>query len=140
MAKRISERTHTEVVTFHLYFEDRGMPGAGFAFPCDKDGNLADGISECGRNNYAKLANGEWTDRYHEPEIQRSVNRYTEPAIIQCECCERHVPLSGFTNGCMCGAMYNMSGQMLADPSFWGEETGESAADILMADTDRDWA
>ncbi len=30
-----------------------------------------------------------------------------------------------------CGADYNSSGQMLADRSQWGEETGESLADIL---------
>lgn len=39
-----------------------------------------------------------------------------------------------FTNTCECGADYNMSGQMLAPRHQWGEETGESADDILRAE------
>ena len=41
---------------------------------------------------------------------------------------------SGFTNTCLCGADYNMSGQRLAPRSQWGEETGETADDILNAE------
>jgi hypothetical protein len=37
-----------------------------------------------------------------------------------------------------CGADYNMSGQMLAPREQWGEETGETVADILAADSDMD--
>jgi len=44
------------------------------------------------------------------------------------------VTCSGFTNTCRCGADYNMSGQQLAPRSQWGEETGETADDILNAE------
>jgi hypothetical protein len=57
-----------------------------------------------------------------------------EPAVGACNRCGAHVTLSGFTNTCRCGADYNMSGQELADRSQWGEETGESVADILSVD------
>jgi len=58
------------------------------------------------------------------------------PAVGECNRCGRDVHLSGFTNTCECGADYNMSGQMLAPREQWGEETGETVADILAADTD----
>jgi len=55
------------------------------------------------------------------------------------ECvCGREVMLYSFTNACDCGRDYNMSGQELAPRSQWGEETGESASDILQADNDYD--
>jgi hypothetical protein len=45
--------------------------------------------------------------------------------------CGEEVEFSGFTNTCECGRDYNSSGQELAPRSQWGEETGESLADIL---------
>jgi len=53
--------------------------------------------------------------------------------IIRCRC-GREVKCSGFTNTCECGADYNWAGQRLAPRSQWGEETGESVADILGVD------
>lgn len=50
--------------------------------------------------------------------------------------CGREVSFQHFTNTCDCGRDYNSSGQELAPRSQWGEETGESLADIMMADTD----
>jgi hypothetical protein len=48
--------------------------------------------------------------------------------------CGRKLYCSGFTNTCECGRDYNWGGQMLAPRSCWGEETGETAADILAAE------
>lgn len=49
----------------------------------------------------------------------------------RCEC-GHEVQLLKFTNTCeSCGRDYNMSGTLLAPRSRWGEETGESANDIL---------
>ena len=39
-----------------------------------------------------------------------------------CEECGREVDLRGFTNECVCGALYNNSGQRLADPSEWDDD------------------
>lgn len=52
---------------------------------------------------------------------------------ITCKRCGKgRVYLDGFTNTCpVCEADYNWSGQLLAPRSQWGEETGETAADIL---------
>jgi hypothetical protein len=55
------------------------------------------------------------------------------PAVGRCAC-GSEVTLSGFTNTCECGTDYNMSGDKLASREQWGEETGESVAEILAAD------
>lgn len=50
-------------------------------------------------------------------------------------CCEHQLACPGFTNTCpYCGADYNWAGQRLASRSQWGEETGESLAEILSID------
>lgn len=50
-------------------------------------------------------------------------------------CCGDELLCTGFTNTCPhCGDDYNMSGDLLAPRDQWGEETGESVADILAAD------
>jgi hypothetical protein len=49
---------------------------------------------------------------------------------IRCHCGERLV-CGEFTNTCDCGRDYNMNGTLLAPRDRWGEETGESVADIL---------
>ena len=54
------------------------------------------------------------------------------PKIGLCEC-GTEVELTGFTCTCPgCGRDYNSSGNELASRAQWGEETGETAADILM--------
>lgn len=60
-----------------------------------------------------------------------------KPAVGECNKCRKPVTLAGFTNTCgECGLDYNMSGQQLAPREQWGEETGETVADILQADID----
>jgi len=56
-----------------------------------------------------------------------------EAKMIQCDC-GSSVACRNFTNTCECGADYNMSGQLLAPRSQWGEETGETADDVLQAE------
>ena len=47
--------------------------------------------------------------------------------------CGESVELLQFTNTCMCGRDYNITGCLLAPRSQWGEETGETECDILSA-------
>ena len=47
--------------------------------------------------------------------------------------CGHEVQLLKFTNTCVCGRDYSMSGSLLASRSQWGEETGESVSEILSA-------
>lgn len=69
-------------------------------------------------------------------EIQTYGKHHHEAAVGECDRCGRKVHLHGFTNTCQCGADYNMSGQLLASRSQWGEETGESVSDILAVDNE----
>jgi hypothetical protein len=58
------------------------------------------------------------------------VNEF-EPAEGRCYCGRTVVLYDPMTNTCGCGREYNGSGQELADRRFWGEETGETAADLF---------
>lgn len=53
--------------------------------------------------------------------------------VLGCPCGEElHAHIGQFTITCdRCGADYNSAGQRLADRSQWGEETGETYADIV---------
>ncbi|RKO65741.1 hypothetical protein [Desulfofundulus salinus] len=62
--------------------------------------------------------------------IKRRIPGYVE---VRCDCGET-VICDGFTNTCdRCGRDYNWNGTLLAPRSQWGEETGESEADIFLA-------
>lgn len=51
--------------------------------------------------------------------------------IIRCQC-GNNIHCVAFTNHCSkCGRDYNFSGQLLAPRSQWGEETGETASEII---------
>lgn len=52
--------------------------------------------------------------------------------VIVCRC-GRELVCVDFTNTCDCGRDYNWAGQELAPRSQWGEETGETADEILQA-------
>lgn len=126
MSKIISERQRIENVTYGLYFANLNVEGAGFSFDCDKDGNVdTASMNPCALANYNGCISGEYNVKLVGVETYTS--RYTQPAILKCDCGE-HVHLdSSWANECDgCGAEYNMSGQRLAPRSQWGEETGES--------------
>ena len=129
----IKRRERIERVEYFLSYERKDIPGAGWSFPCDEQGNVKEdelqpagleSLRECRANHT------EGPFACHPPEVRESWTRYTKPAIGRCHC-GREVELYGFTNTCDCGADYNSSGQLLAPRDQWGEETGESLADIL---------
>ena len=54
------------------------------------------------------------------------------PGRVDVKCCGHWLECDRFTNTCdHCGRDYNFSGQLLAHRSQWGEETGETASDVL---------
>jgi hypothetical protein len=131
MAQIISRREHHEEKVYNLAFHWRDDPGAGFSFPCDKDGNVDEDHKH---ENYYKCLSGEYD--VVADGVVCYTHRWTSPTVIRCTC-GAEVELYGFTNTChVCEADYNMSGQRLAPRSQWGEETGESLSDIMAADTD----
>lgn len=61
----------------------------------------------------------------------REYESYT-PRTVEVRCdCDRMVICQGFTNPCYCGADYDSNGNRLAPREQWGEETGETYADIV---------
>lgn len=132
--KIISRRQRREVVTYHRVFDRRALPGSGFSFDCDKDGNVdVAALNPCAQDSW-KLVTTHPED-YEDLGAEERINRWTEPSVGECEKCGEQVSLYGFTNTCECGADYNMSGQRLAPRSQWGEETGENVSDILRIDS-----
>jgi hypothetical protein len=125
--KILSERKHETVVSFSRWFEDADCPGSGFRFPCDAQGAL----KKQEHSYEACLSDSIAGRRMLDRGIVRSEHTYVSPAVGKCNCCGSKVELAGFTNTCDCGADYNMSGQELAPRAQWGEETGESLAEIL---------
>lgn len=124
--KIIQQRERIEKTVYMRTFEYLNTPEGshhGFAFDCDKDGNLF-GYHE----NYSKCLSGEIKVR--DTGIETRTYTYTDPRIGECECGE-HVYLEHFTNTCGCGRDYNMSGDELAPREQWGDDTGENLSDIL---------
>jgi hypothetical protein len=117
-------------VNYEHTWTSKSRKGWGRFLPCDQDGKVLDVEREARRQEFDQ-----------DPDLRytgiRVVNsRYRVPSVGRCTC-GYEVELGCFTNTCdRCGRDYNSAGQLLAPRSQWGEETGETAADILMADND----
>jgi hypothetical protein len=129
----LKPRTHHHHVEHRLVFERPGSGGSEFSFPCAPDGNVdTASLPAAARDNFHRVS---LAGLAFVRSVLECVHDYTEPAIGECEQCEGEVVLSGFTNTCqLCGADYNMSGHLLAPRERWGEETGETAADVVSVD------
>lgn len=128
MAEYLTRRERIEETEFRHEYERKDMPGAGFSFPCREDGTP---ILHEGNTANWNLCQSD-ADRIVDLGIKRWTRVYWQDASIRCDRCRSTIWLTGFTNTCdRCGADYNQSGQLLAPRSQWGEETGESVADIL---------
>lgn len=128
--------TESKTETFVSYSRDfryASDPGAGFGFPCDKNGSVQS-LNPAAQENFEACLKGEVRgEKVIDLGISQHQNTYRSAAIGKCDDCGKKVELSSFTNTCQCGADYNSFGQHLAPRSQWGEETGETASDILMS-------
>jgi len=131
--KILRHRQRHEVTEYRLVFEYPGERGAGFSFPCDEIGVVNEAtLCEPAQENYRHCKTGvAWNGKaLTQGRVIKYDGSWTEEAVGLCECgCE--VELGQFTNACDCGRDYDRGGQLLAPRSQWGEETGESVADIL---------
>jgi len=62
--------------------------------------------------------------------------RERQRSVGLCECGKEVTLVHALVNTCECGRDYNMSGQLLAPRIQWGEDTGESPAEILGFDAE----
>lgn len=131
----ISKSRVIETVCKTHTFRWEDSEGAGFGFDLEADGRIpANYCEEAAINYYLCLTGQKKDDQGHgviDKGIETWTQRYREPAIGKCHCGEE-ISLGNFTNTCdKCGADYNSSGQRLAPREQWGEETGETADQIL---------
>jgi len=128
----IKRRERITETTYDYNYHWKGDPDhhCGFGFPCDKDGNIFfDQMCDEAKANYAKCKDG--TYDVEDMGVRPYTHSWVEPAEAKC-LCGHIIYLESFTNTCeKCGRDYNMSGQELAPRRFWGEETGETADEIL---------
>ncbi len=123
MAKIIRGRTRTIEFEYFVFYQRIGKKNDGYQFPSDKDGNLKP-LGSCAQNSLARCMNSVGTT-FEPPRIIEHQRPVTEHAILKCDCREEVELADPMTNKCVCGRFYNGCGQLLADPSQWGEETGE---------------
>lgn len=123
----ISKRERKFDEAFELFFERPEEKGMGYAFPCDSFGHIDfQSLEPAARENYFRAV------KQGLPRTVRHLKwSYVVPAVGRCDCGEL-VQLDLAHNECEhCHRWYNSFGQRLVHPSLWGEETGETAADIL---------
>lgn len=124
------EETHYELV-----FRLEDGRGSAFAFECDEQGNVfRNQLPQVALHNLELCLRGE-VDGY---AVRRGVLRYHTQSFVEdasgtCACGKHVVLNDAWANTCSgCGREYNAFGQLLSDRSLWGEETGESVADMQM--------
>lgn len=127
----VSYRKEEIVIERSLCFEYPGEPGCGFSFPCDEKGIVdTTKLEECAIKNFKDCVQG--INGTRNVGVITYKRKTVEPTVIRCEVCGNEVPLAYFTNTCdECETDYNMFGSRLAPRRYWGEETGETASDIL---------
>jgi hypothetical protein len=130
MIEIIEEAGEQTVVSRRRIFWNLNDTESGFEFDVDEAGKLTGASANPdARKNFAYCVNHPELFGDAGIEVHERVIRHR--AIGRCRCGES-VELGSFTCECpRCGALYNWSGQELADPSQWGEETGEHPADLL---------
>jgi|SRR5579883_3214897 hypothetical protein len=116
----IQRSQRIQVERYALDFEWTDMPGAGFSFPCDKDGNLLmDEIPETARENLEKCLSGEYA--VTAEGVRDCSYSYFQAAVGKCACGQMVTLEDPLTNTCECGREYNSSAQLLAPRSQWEE-------------------
>lgn len=126
---------HEDIKEYHIVFFT--ATGGEFSFPCTKAGHLKrKGLNSAAVENLRKIEAGEFcTVRRKFFDYSRTY--YHSP---QGKCCDQWMDLGSFINTCdICDADYDSNGSRLSDRQFWGEETGETLADILGPSSESDW-
>lgn len=135
MIRIIQRRERKTSTSYDRVFDYVDQPGRGFSFRCDEAGVILPGSSPDALRNFRECVLGTMKPAVTDLGIRTYTHSWTEPSIGLCVCGEE-VVLDHFTNTCSgCNRDYNSAGQELAPRSQWGEETGESLAEIMMADT-----
>lgn len=83
---RIISPRHVERIEEYSYnFDLLDNPGAGYSFPCDKEGNLFLGLNPAAAENLVACATGKY--KVGTPYIRDLSRDYTHEEIRECEVC-----------------------------------------------------
>lgn len=128
MLKKYKPAVKKESIEYSMeYLRDKT---SGYSFPCDETGKVLNLTEEAEKNYRQCLTGKDYNGGALTASLRTHLSNWVEEAHGVCDC-GRDVLLIGFTNTCECGKDYNRDGQLLADRSQWGEETGEWLGDIL---------
>lgn len=98
----------------------------GFAFPCDKDGNLFwDQMQEPAKKNYADCMAHPEDYPCAFNEVMRESWSYRVPNSGTCHCGEKVNLTDDYMGACQCpncGQWYNLFGDELLPPDAWEED------------------
>ena len=130
MANWIRRSRIVETVEYFRSFDYVGHVGWGCSFPCDAAGIVSPSNPDAARNFAACLTGTVDGRAVIDRGVERIEGSYREPGAIRCVC-RRTLELQGDTL-CYCGREYNSAGQELAPHDQWGEETGETYADLCV--------
>jgi len=116
--KRSEEK---ELVEYELVFDDGA--NNGYAFPCDKDGNLNEDMHPAAIENYNWCMSH--MDQFARAnKVIKISRRYREPSQGKCSCGEIVYLTNDYMGACQCpgcGQWYNLFGQELLPPEMWEE-------------------
>lgn len=112
----------TQITYEVVFYYERGVV-CGFGFPCDANGNLLDGLTDCAKENYKYcMEHPEEFEVYNE--IHRLERTWRNPNTGKCDCCGETIELyDQYMGACECpncGQWYNLWGQKLLPPRGWG--------------------
>ena len=122
-AKIIRPRERKTDVSYNRFFQRIGdYEGNGYAFHCDKDGNLVN-ASEVAMQNFENcLADPE---HYEDCGVVENKHTYMENALAECSKCSTTFELfDQYLGACecpTCGQWYNLSGQELNPVNTWSQ-------------------
>lgn len=123
IVKMLSKRERKQHVEYKRVFQELyESPGNGFAFPCDKYGNLKteDESYDYWINNYRYCV--EHPEKYKDCGVEEDSWWYTENARALCSCGEEIELWDQYMGACecpKCGQWYNLFGQALIKPEYW---------------------
>lgn len=118
----ISERHKEYGIKYERKFDFTEDKSSWLSFPCDKEGNLLDNLSDEQLDEYNKCLNGEI--KVIDKGISIDKWSWTENAVGICDNCKREVELwDEYYGACMCecGQWYSVNGQTLNPPNMWEE-------------------
>jgi len=115
----IVEDTYYEL---RFYVDECG----GFAFLCDKDGNVIfnENTTEAAIENYHWCMEHPEKFPYYFNHVVKQVHRYREPNSGTCHCGEKIALVNEYLGACecpKCGQWYNLWGQELKNPETWSD-------------------